>query len=676
MVLIEGTNGSGKSTLCEAILFCLFGKTERYGSSNTKVTHKRLGGAQVYTELVVDQGVLKVYRHREHSTYGNKLLLYLNDKDLSKGSDSETQKVLEDLVKMDYATFTSAVIFSQGAKGFASKNDAEMKGVLEAILGTERFSQAHERTKSKHVELNKKALTLRSTIQEFTRSLENKHVSLLRLMRSEEEFEKSKQEEIIQAEKALEILVSSEPKIDPQAETEIETLKKQTDADATSQAERLRGQIFSRVSELQQQQSKLMGRLEAWKQATKDIESEPPKPQLSLQYYEGEYKRQGSASAKVNAEIALLELEFRQCNAVTSNVSSLRRCNTCGQELSDVAKAHILGTTGEKRLKLLAELKRIGQVKKEVDAELQTAEDLYYGAQAYEEWEASSSTLNEIKNGEKKLETLTPQIETYQKQLSEIDEILEHSREKVKRLSLLQAQLLTFQSEHLRWTQQVEQKRESLSQKRSRTSPFLTLIQTEREEIAKQTSLLTSKAAFSEEVEHQLEILQFWSTGFSKSGVRGLLLDQATPLLNERAKHYASILSDGAAEIKFNTLTKLASGELREKFQVEVAYRDGAPEYDGTSGGERRRADIPCLLALSDLAASRSSAKVELRLLDEVFENLDAVGCEQMVYLLNQEVVPRTKTVLVISHSDEMKQFFDQRIIVRKENGVSQIIQC
>lgn len=668
-----GSNGAGKSSLFEGILFGLFGKTSRYGSSNTKVSRNRKGETQVYLELQTDHSVVKVYRHREHSTYGNKLLVYSGDTDLTKGSDQETQKVLEDIIQVDYATFVAAVMFPQNTKGFTSLNDAGQKAVLESILGVERFSLAHDKAKYKHSELSRRATSLRVSIQEITTSLSSKHISLLRLLNSETDFEKKKHEELSRIEGELEELVSKEPKIDPQIEAEIESLSKQVDATSAGQAERLRRQISSRVSDLERQYAELQGGLAAQRKVVRNVENEPPKPQLSFSHYEGEYERYKEASKKVSGEVYLIELEIKQLDAPDILPKSAR-CPTCGQELSEQARAHVHGSSAEKRMVLLGQLRQLSQVKREVDAELQTAEDFYYGAQAWEDWQGSAAIFSEIQQAEKKIETLEPQIETHKTQLREIEEILYSSRVKVEKLNGLSTLVLQQKNQHIQWLQNIDNKKSLLDQKRSAISPFTPLVASEREDIAKFTGILEARTTLSEEVEKQLSMLEFWTVGFGKGGVRGILLDQATPLLNERAQNYANYLSDDL-KIQFSTQTKIGSGELREKFNIEASSRFGSPEFAGLSGGEAKRVDIPCLLALGDLSASRAIAPIELRLIDELFDDLDSIGCEKVVRLLQKEIVPRARTILVTTHRDDLSQFFDSKITVVKEGGISRIIE-
>jgi len=171
----------------------------------------------------------------------------------------------------------------------------------------------------------------------------------------------------------------------------------------------------------------------------------------------------------------------------------------------------------------------------------------------------------------------------------------------------------------------------------------------------------------------QQRYVEFWVHGFSNRGVKSLLLSTVTEELNSRANIYLSHLSGGRATVNFQTQTVLASGELREKFRVAVSYAHGAGDYEGISGGEMRRVDIAVLFALGDLAAARSVAPVHLRLLDEPFDNLDNIGKEAVVDLLRSELLPRIGTLLVMSHDEDLKSYFNKRIVVVKEKGVSRI---
>jgi len=167
---------------------------------------------------------------------------------------------------------------------------------------------------------------------------------------------------------------------------------------------------------------------------------------------------------------------------------------------------------------------------------------------------------------------------------------------------------------------------------------------------------------------------KFWQNGFSPAGIRSFILDGIVPFLNERANHYASILADGRIRIGFNTVTKLKSGEYKEKFRVTATNSDGSSIYGCNSAGERQRVDLCVALALKDLARSRSKSNLDLMVFDEAFERLDEAGSERVITLLNEER-ERFGSCFVISHTDALKQYFTERIEVIKEDGYSRLEQ-
>jgi len=183
-------------------------------------------------------------------------------------------------------------------------------------------------------------------------------------------------------------------------------------------------------------------------------------------------------------------------------------------------------------------------------------------------------------------------------------------------------------------------------------------------------------AMFSGELETataQYDKYKFWCDGFGNSGIKSLLLDSVTPFLNTRANEYLGRLSDSTITVQFNTQTPLKSGEMREKFSVEVTNDNGDDEYKGNSGGEKRRVDVAISLALQDLVSSRSNKKINLCLYDEAFDGLDGVGCEKIISLLKEKQSEKD-TIFVITHNDSLRCHFDNVITVQKHGTETAIL--
>ena len=145
------------------------------------------------------------------------------------------------------------------------------------------------------------------------------------------------------------------------------------------------------------------------------------------------------------------------------------------------------------------------------------------------------------------------------------------------------------------------------------------------------------------------------------------------PELNAKANYYASMLMDDEVQIEFKTESTLKSGESRDKFNVSIVSGGEVVEYANCSSGEKGRIDVSILLSLQNLIFSRGANNCNLVVFDEVFEHLDITGVERVVNLLREEA--KDKAILVISHQNELKDYFDNQILVVKDENGSRIEQ-
>jgi DNA repair exonuclease SbcCD ATPase subunit len=283
---------------------------------------------------------------------------------------------------------------------------------------------------------------------------------------------------------------------------------------------------------------------------------------------------------------------------------------------------------------------------------------------------------DDIKKVKEKIALIRPKHQELVNLMTDIEIKIKESTPPTQELAIAQKNLAEYESKKKRHEiarASALQKLESLEDE-VKTNPYIPLYQAEEVKLKDFEAKLIHAKKEIEPTEKELKHLAFWVEGYSNRGVKSLLLDTVTPFLNQRANEYLSFLTDGQAKIVFNTQSSLASGEKRDKFSVEVSYAHGSEYYNGTSGGERRRADIAVMLALGDLAAQRANVPVRLRLLDEVFEGVDGPGCEKVVSLLKSMVAPNADTVLVMTHNENLKALFEKKIQVVKKDGVSSII--
>lgn len=202
------------------------------------------------------------------------------------------------------------------------------------------------------------------------------------------------------------------------------------------------------------------------------------------------------------------------------------------------------------------------------------------------------------------------------------------------------------------------------------SNPFLAQIEKAEARIAECQAIVDESEAKLLKLRADAAHFEFWNKGFSPAGLPSFALDALMPFLTERANHYLDVLADGDITVQFSTLKELksAKGEYRDEISLtwEVEGQSGYPP----SGGQWKKMEIATNFALMDLVATREGAANDLLLLDEVFDGLDAEGIDRVGHLL-QKLRAERGTIMVISHSSSMQEWFERSIIVRKADGVS-----
>jgi DNA repair protein SbcC/Rad50 len=159
---------------------------------------------------------------------------------------------------------------------------------------------------------------------------------------------------------------------------------------------------------------------------------------------------------------------------------------------------------------------------------------------------------------------------------------------------------------------------------------------------------------------------------FGKDGVPALLIEQALPEIEMRANELLERLSEGNMSVRFVTQAAFKDkkrDDLRETLDILISDGAGTRDYELYSGGEAFRVNFAIRLALSELLAKRAGARLQTLVVDEGFGSQDAQGRQHLIEAINQVKQDFAK-VLVISHIDELKEAFPNRIEVEKtEHG-------
>lgn len=162
---------------------------------------------------------------------------------------------------------------------------------------------------------------------------------------------------------------------------------------------------------------------------------------------------------------------------------------------------------------------------------------------------------------------------------------------------------------------------------------------------------------------------------FGKDGVPALLIEQALPQIEEKANELLDRLSNGTMRVRFVTQAGYKDRkreDLKETLEIQISDGAGTRDYEMFSGGEAFRVNFAIRLALAETLAQRASARLQTLFIDEGFGSQDALGRQRLVEAINA-VRPDFAKILVITHLDDLKDAFPNRIEVEKTSAGSTV---
>ncbi len=161
-------------------------------------------------------------------------------------------------------------------------------------------------------------------------------------------------------------------------------------------------------------------------------------------------------------------------------------------------------------------------------------------------------------------------------------------------------------------------------------------------------------------LQDQMPVLAQVRTACGPKGVRALMIKTILPMINDSLAKYSNVMMGGEIGAQF----KLE----KDRLELDVK-KTGGNGNKSCSAGEARRIDICMLFALLDLVASLGR-KTNFIILDEIFDHLDSLGLEKAMGLLYNVDY---NNIFVVSHSPELKEYFQEGILITSTNGESKI---
>lgn len=163
----------------------------------------------------------------------------------------------------------------------------------------------------------------------------------------------------------------------------------------------------------------------------------------------------------------------------------------------------------------------------------------------------------------------------------------------------------------------------------------------------------------AEELQKHVDIIQKMKTMVTRD-FRGYVLTSVIDFINRKAKEYSQEVFD-TDKIDF----------VLDGNNIDICYDN--KEYSSLSGGERQKIDLIIQFAIRDMLCKYLDFSSNIIVVDELFDNLDSVGCEKVLNLISHKLTD-VENIYIITHHADIPIPFDNILVVTKgEDGISRI---
>lgn len=185
-------------------------------------------------------------------------------------------------------------------------------------------------------------------------------------------------------------------------------------------------------------------------------------------------------------------------------------------------------------------------------------------------------------------------------------------------------------------------------------------VEANKKQIAELSEKILYNKTIEENISAHLDAVSKMNT-IATRDFRGFLLSNIISFIDSQAKSYCKDI--------FGTdmIAVVLDGN-----NIEIGYDNKS--YSALSGGERQKVDIVIQLSIRDMLSRFMGYSCNILVLDEVFDNLDSTGCEQLLQLFVRRLSDLSSIYIISHHADSLNIPYDKEIIVVKnEQGYSEI---
>lgn len=165
-----------------------------------------------------------------------------------------------------------------------------------------------------------------------------------------------------------------------------------------------------------------------------------------------------------------------------------------------------------------------------------------------------------------------------------------------------------------------------------------------------------------EEIKARLDVVSKMITLATRE-FRGILLQGVIDFINTKAKEYCANIFENE-KIDF----------VLDGNNILITYNN--KEYENLSGGEKQKIDLIIQFSLRDMLIQFLNFSCNILVLDEVFDNLDFLGCQKVIDLITYKLNDLNSIFIITHHENELEIAYDNKItVIKNEKGISSILR-
>jgi len=674
-LLLSGRSGSGKSAIVDSIVWAFYGKGRVDNKSLIKTGKK---GAKVVVELIDDSSDYLCKIERSITKTNKHEVVVLESRNGEKLSPIKTigvrgtQEYLEkEILKSSYLLFINSIIYPQeNFDTFVRQTAAKRKEIILEIINSNNYDG--------YLKKSKEALQDNKLQTGITESkIVDKEAQIKR------DEERSANLEIYKKRKEE---VKSELSL---LEKEVETVQSQYDS-YTERISFLRGKeslVIDTINQIALNEKKITELnkriIEIETVDVKKLEGDVRvKNELELTLKKEEERRESVLEwqAKMNEINRSLppqhdyESDIGTVNkkiilVMGEPVPECPKCGTKYPSFEDNKKNRVDDLT--------ADLKIITGKKEEYEGQMVKYEEALISlgpCQVFDHTAIATLTveINSYRESEKKLNELAGKTEIV-RQLSQDIELLKQTQidltKKQEELSLELSGKALLEDEQKKINEQrinLIGRKQTLNSQGLENESLLAIAEDAINNIARNAKDIGELKETLGSLKNDGESLKLIKDAFSPNGIKAMVVDYVIPQLEDKINNILGKMSD------FRVILETQKNGSKEETVIEGLFitiidpLGNQLDFSSYSGGERLKITVAISEALAEIQ------KIGFRVLDELFIGLDEESIEGFAKVM-MDLQERFSQMICISHIRDIKDIFDEKITVVKNNGTSTI---